>query len=58
MNVQMYKWRYDQIESDAFEQFIDLSTHEVGKPDCNANSSLYEGDTGQEATVLDRLQNF
>jgi len=53
----MYKWRYDQIESDAFEQFIDLSIHEVGKRDCNAKSNLHEGDTGQEVIVLDRLQN-
>lgn len=54
----MYKWRYNQIGSEAFEQFIDLSIHEVGKYECNVKSSLYEGDTGQEVTVLDRLQNF
>lgn len=54
----MYKRRYSKIESDSFEQLIDRSIHEIRKYDCDVKTSLYEGDTGQEVTVLDRLQNF
>lgn len=38
----MYKWRYDQIGNNAYEQLIDIFIYEVVKRGCNANQAYMQ----------------